>query len=252
MEERNIKLTIAYDGTEFSGYQRQLNTNETIQEYLETAIRKLTGERITITGAGRTDAGVHAAAQVVNFRTKSTIPIEKWPYALRGLLPKSIVAYRAELVSKEFHARYSAQGKTYLYRICREPWPSVFKQRFAYHYPGELDEKAIHSVLPLFMGEHDFISFAAKGSSVSDTVRILSRLEIQLIDDEWLIWITANGFLYHMVRNIVGALLWVGEKKLTYEDMRKALQEKKKVVLGPTVPAIGLTLMEVEYKDEQA
>ena len=245
--ERNIKLTLAYDGTDFSGFQRQKNTSRTIQEKLEKALNVITGEKVAVIGAGRTDAGVHAAAQVVNFRTQSTIPTEKWPFALRGLLPKTIIVYRAEEVAWDFHARLSAKAKTYLYRIWRAAWPSVFQQRFTYHYPEDLNEENIRSVLPLFIGEHDFGAFAATGSETSNSIRIISRLELEPKGDEWLIWIKANGFLYHMVRIIVGTLLWVGGGKLTEQDVYDALTVNSKAKVGPTVPASGLSLMEVEY-----
>jgi tRNA pseudouridine38-40 synthase len=247
MDIRNIKLTLAYDGTAFSGFQRQRNTTETIQEKLEIALRKLTGEETILYGAGRTDAGVHAAGQVVNFRTQSTIPADRWGLALRGLLPKDIVVYKSEEVSEEFHARYSAITKTYIYRIWRSTWPSVFNQRYSLHYPGDLDRNAIEAVLPIISGRHDFECFASKGTSVTQTVRTISELQLEILDDEWRVRVRADGFLYHMVRNIVGTLLWVGEKRITCEQVKQALDGVKGIQLGPTAPALGLCLHFVEY-----
>lgn len=247
MAIRNIKLTLAYDGTDFSGFQRQKNTTETIQEKLENAIKKLTGEEITLYGAGRTDAGVHAAGQVVNFKTNSTIPTDRWGLALKSLLPKEIVVYRSEEVMAEFHSRYSSLSKTYVYRIWRGEWPSVFDQRYSLHYPGDLNQAAIQSVLTIIAGKHDFDCFASKGTDVKQTVRTISRLDMEIVDNEWRLWVRADGFLYHMVRNIVGTLLWVGENKITCDQVKQVLVGDKLIRLGPTAPAHGLSLHVVEY-----
>lgn len=246
-ESRNIKLIVAYDGTSYSGFQRQANTHRTVQEILETALSKLTGEPVTIYGAGRTDAGVHALGQVINFHTRATIPTERWPMAMRGLLPAEIVVHAAEEVPLEFHARFFAKGKTYQYRLWRDTWPSVFHQRYSYHYPGRLNLGLIKEAMDVIRGTHDFRAFAATGSSVRDTVRTVMRLDMETLDQQWILTIRADGFLYHMVRNIMGTLLWVGEGRLSPETVKKALIEGDRGRMGPTAPAHGLCLYEVEY-----
>lgn len=247
-DERNIKLTVAYDGTGFSGFQRQANTCQTVQEKLETALGKLTGASVTIYGAGRTDAGVHALGQVVNFKTSSPIPADRWPMAIRGLLPPEIVVYQAEEVPLDFHARYSATGKTYQYKLWRGSFPSVFHQRFCYHYPGALDLIAIREAMGGLIGTHDFGAFAAAGTSVKSTIRTVTRLDLQMeSENEWTVQIRADGFLYHMVRNIVGTLLWVGEGRMTPSALMSSLAEGRRALMGPTAPAHGLCLVEVEY-----
>jgi len=251
-ECRNIKLTLAYDGTGYSGFQRQLNTKMTIQEKLEEALGRLTKKEITLHGAGRTDAGVHALGQVVNFRTSASIPVERWPYALRGLLPPEIVVYKAEEVPKEFHARYTAVAKTYIYRIWSARWPSVFHQRYTLFYPGELQEDPIRETLEILKGTHDFRAFAAQGSAVRNTVRTISALVWEEKGDERVLTVRADGFLYHMVRNIVGTLLWVGEGRLTPEQVQAAMVAGQRKDLGPTAPPMGLCLKEVEYPPNHA
>lgn len=246
-KERNIRLTLAYDGTGFSGFQRQANTHRTIQEVLEDALSKLTGEDVTLYGAGRTDAGVHALGQVVNFRTQATIPADRWPMAIRGFLPPEIVVHSADEVPLDFHARYSAKGKTYQYRLWRGQWPSIFNQRFSYHYPGMLKMDSIQEAMAFIHGTHDFKAFSAAGTSVKSTVRTVSRIVLERYPDEWVLEISANGFLYHMVRNIVGTLLWVGESRITPEEVKTRLEVGERSRMGPTAPAHGLCLLGVEY-----
>jgi tRNA pseudouridine38-40 synthase len=246
-DQRNIKLSVAYDGTDYSGFQRQANTEQTIQEKLESAILRLTGEATAIYGAGRTDAGVHAQGQVVNFRTRSTIPVERWPLALRSHLPGDIIVYQSEEVAPEFHARYSAVAKTYSYRIWRETWPSVNHRRFTLHYPALLDERTIYDTIGVIKGTHDFRAFSGTGTPVKNTVRTISRLELITLKDEWIIKVRADGFLYHMVRNIVGTLLWVGQGRLTPQSVADAFVSGDRGALGPTALPMGLCLENVEY-----
>lgn len=250
MNNRNIKLTLAYDGTGYSGFQRQLNTNKTIQEKLENALIRLTGKQTTLYGAGRTDAGVHAIGQVVNFRTNSQIPVERWPYAIRGLIPREMVVYRAEEMPENFHARYSALAKTYIYRIWRSPWPSVFQQRYTLFYPDELQEDSIRETLALIKGTHDFQAFAGAGSGVQNTIRTVTTLDWEVKGEERILTVRADGFLNHMVRNIVGTLLWVGAGKITPRQVQTALKAGLRQDLGPTAPPVGLCLKEVEYSPE--
>ena len=245
--QRNIKLCVAYDGTDYSGFQRQANTEQTIQEKLESALSRLTGETTAIYGAGRTDAGVHAQGQVVNFRTSSTIPVERWTLALRAHLPGDIIVHQSQEVSPEFHARYSAVAKTYLYRIWREPWPSIIHRRFTLHYPDLLNEKAIYDTIEVIKGTHDFRAFSGTGTPVKNTVRTISRLELKTSENEWTLWVRADGFLYHMVRNIVGTLLWAGQGRLTPENVADAIVSGDRGALGPTALPMGLCLVNVEY-----
>lgn len=244
---RNIRCVVEYDGTDFFGFQRQPG-RETIQGCLERAVATLTGEQVTVHGAGRTDAGVHAEGQVVNFFTTSRIPIERWPYALNSCLPGAIVVKAADHVSADFHARKSAVAKTYRYTIWNAPFPSALWGRFSYHVALPLDVAAMREAAALLVGRHDFAAFQAAGSTpVRSTVRHLQRLEIVRDGPRIDVVAKADGFLYHMVRNIVGTLLLVGGGRRTPEWVGEVLTSRRRELAGPTAPAHGLCLLLVEY-----
>jgi tRNA pseudouridine38-40 synthase len=249
---RNLKLVLAYDGTEFSGWQVQPEL-VTIQGTLASAIGRLTGEKVLPQGSGRTDAGVHALAQIATFQTSSSIPAPNFVKALNDVLPPSIRVLEATEVRAEFHARKSAQAKTYRYRIYREPICPPFLSRYVWHYPYPLDEEAMRRAATEVVGEHDFTSFAAvdgeKGKEEETSrVRNVFSSAWERQGDELLYEIRGNGFLHHMVRNLVGTFVLVGKGTLKAEDVKKILKTCNRSEAGPTAPASGLFLVGVEYE----
>jgi|SRR5579859_2609617 len=256
---RNIRLLIAYDGTDFHGWQRQPNV-PTVQACLESGLEKLIEERVTLYGSGRTDAGVHALNQVANFKMSGNIPPANLLKAINNLLPSTIRVKNVEDVEKSFHARYNALAKTYRYRISLAPVASPFTARYVHHYPYPLDIKAIAAGARYLEGEHDFTSFAGSNGSVHEsTVRPLDDRgdNVRTIFTSRILWrprtstliyeVRGSGFLHHMVRNIVGTLLEVGRGKLAPQDVPKILEARDRTRAGPTAPAAGLCLMRVEY-----
>jgi len=249
---RHLKLVLAYDGTDFSGWQVQPNA-ATIQGTLASTIGRITGEKVLPQGSGRTDAGVHALAQVATFATDSPMPVENWVKALNDLLPASIRVLEASQVDAEFHVRKSARGKTYWYRIYREPICPPLLARYVWHYPYPLDEDAMKRAAGLVVGEHDFTSFAAMDSERGGKNEPVSNVR-QIFDSRWkrqegeLIYtVRGSGFLHHMVRNLVGTFILVGKGTLQASDMTRTLQERNRSAAGATAPACGLYLVEVEY-----
>ncbi|HZQ19434.1 MAG TPA: tRNA pseudouridine(38-40) synthase TruA [Terriglobales bacterium] len=248
---RNLKLTLAYDGTDFSGWQVQPDA-QTIQGTLASAIGRITKEKVLPQGSGRTDAGVHALAQVASFWTESSIPVDNLVVALNDVLPASIRVVRAEEVPAEFHARKSARGKTYHYRIDREAICPPFLARYVWHYPYPLNEQAMREAAPLVEGEHDFTSFAAvdpeRGREERmSNVRTIFSSQWRRDGYELIYEVRGNGFLHHMVRNLVGTFLLVGKGTLKPQDMTRIVAEKNRAAAGATVPASGLYLISVEY-----
>ncbi len=244
---RNIKLTLEYDGSPFFGFQRQKN-QPTVQGALEKALTQLLNRRTKIaSAAGRTDSGVHAQAQVVNFRTDSSLPLERIQKGLNALLPKEIAVKRAEEMPADFHARYSARGKTYEYRVLNSEIrsPLLNGQVYPFRYP--LDLKRMKAAARRLVGRRDFKAFQAAGSSARHSIRCVRRLEIERKGGLVRFVIEADGFLYRMVRNIVGALLEVGRGKLTPQDFSKRVRSRKRFLGGATVPPQGLCLVAVEY-----
>lgn len=247
---RNLKLILSYDGCEFSGWQIQPHT-ATIQGTLATAIGRLTGEKVLPQGSGRTDAGVHALAQVATFCTVSTIPAENLVKALNDILPASIRVLEASEAPSEFHARKSARAKTYRYRICRGAICPPFLARYVWHYPFPLDEDAMGAAAGLVVGEHDFTSFAAvdpeKGEEENSSVRAIHSSAWARKEDELIYTVRGNGFLHHMVRNLVGTFILVGKGTLKPGDVAKILVARSRSAAGATAPASGLYLVSVEY-----
>jgi tRNA pseudouridine38-40 synthase len=249
---RHLKLVLAYDGTDFSGWQVQPNA-ATIQGTLASAIGRISGEKVLPQGSGRTDAGVHALAQVATFATESPMPAENWIKALNDLLPASIRVLEASQVEGEFHARRSARGKTYRYRVYREPICPPLLARYVWHYPYPLDEGGMARAAGLIVGEHDFTSFAAvdpeRGSEDERFTRVRrvfeSRWERQ--EGEFVYIVRGSGFLHHMVRNLVGTFILVGKRTLQVSDITSILLARDRSAAGATAPACGLYLVEVEY-----
>lgn len=245
--KRNIKLTLAYDGTDWHGWQVQKNAT-TIQGNLENALAKITNESIRVTGASRTDAGVHAKGQVCNFYTDSRIPLERVPYALNANLPPSIVVLTAREVASDFHARYQATGKRYVYDITNRNMPSALRRRYSYHVVQVLDLRAMKLAASFLQGQHDFKAFQAVGSSVKSTIRHLRKLVVEEQEaGRVLIYAEGDGFLYNMVRILVGTLLEVGIGKRSPADMGAILASQDRCMAGPTVPPHGLCLEKVFY-----
>ena len=242
---QNIKLTIGYDGTQYHGFQLQKNA-VTVQEHLEKAICTVFSHPARVIAAGRTDSGVHAEGQVVSFRSASQIPVERIPYALNSLLPNDIVVSRAEKVSEQFHARYSAVSKVYTYTIDNAPHPRVLVRHCAFHLRVALELNLMKKAAATLLGRHDFSSFMGSASTVETAVRHLWRLEVDESDCFITITAEANGFLYNMMRIIVGTLVEVGQGKRE-ADLRPLLQAKNRKIAGWTVPPHGLVLREVKY-----
>lgn len=253
---RNLKLTLSYDGSEFSGWQVQPG-RRTVQGKLQEALARLTGEQHLPQGSGRTDAGVHALAQVATWETTSPIPTANLAVALNNMLPAAIRVLSAEEVAADFHARKSAKAKTYQYRIYRGDICPPFLARYCYHHPYPLDEAAMRDAAGVVVGEHDFTSFAAvdpeRHERVQDpeeqtnNVRTVFSSEWSREGDELIYRVRGNGFLHHMVRNLVGTFLLVGKGTFTRNDLRRILDAKNRSAAASTAPPEGLYLVSVEY-----
>ncbi|HAA90101.1 MAG TPA: tRNA pseudouridine(38-40) synthase TruA [Peptococcaceae bacterium] len=245
---RFLKLVLEYDGSGFHGFQKQTGTGlRTVQEVLENALKNLTGEEIQVHGAGRTDAGVHALGQVVHFATSASIPASRFPAALNGCLPPDLVVLRAEEVDPSFHARYSALAKKYCYVVWNQEKPSALLRNYCFHYPVPLDAGLMSKGAAFFEGVHDFRSFSASGSSAKTTTRHLFSFKVQRKRGFVVFTVTADGFLYKMVRLMVGTLLEVGRGKLLPEAVREILETRRRGLGGPAAPPQGLYLVRVYY-----
>ena len=243
---RNIKLTIEYDGANYAGWQKQKNAL-TIQQAIEEAIEKVTSEKIAINGSSRTDTGVHAKAYAANFHTESSIPAERFREAINSKLPKDIVILKSEEVSEEFHARYSSKGKKYCYTVLNRIQPPALNRNYVYHYKGMLDIDKMQQASKYFIGTHDFAAFKNTGSSVKTSVRTITESEVVKCGDTVKYYVAGDGFLYNMVRIMVGTLLEVGSGKISPEDISRILSSKDRTEAGKSVPAAGLCLEEVYY-----
>ena len=249
---RNLKLILAYDGSDFSGWQVQPDT-ATIQGTLASAIGRITGEKVLPQGSGRTDAGVHALAQVATFTTESSVPAANFVKALNDILPASIRVLEVSEVPPDFHARKSARSKTYRYRVMRSPICSPFLARYVWHFPYPLDEAAMADAAASVVGEHDFTSFAAidpeRGHDECEisNVRTIMTSCWTCDGDEFTYTVRGTGFLHHMVRNLVGTFVLIGKGTLSKQDLVRILGACNRSAAGPTAPAGGLCLVEVEY-----
>lgn len=247
---RRIRLTVEYDGTAYAGWQRQLNAMS-VQQRLEEALRKLTREKeLGITGASRTDAGVHAMGQVAHFDTESRIPGGKFCFALNTMLPPDIRVSESSETRPDFHARFDAKGKLYRYLIHNGAHASAIGRNTHAHVIYPLDEYRMHEEAQLAVGTRDFLAFAASGSIVKDTVRTIHEARVLRDGDELELLVRGNGFLYNMVRILAGTLIAVGSGKTDPGAIARALKSKSRLDLGPTAPAHGLTLMKVYYDDD--
>ena len=243
---RNLRLDICYDGTRYRGWQRLGNDDNTIQGKLETALSRILGEPIEISGSGRTDAGVHAEGQVANFHCESTMPAEEILTQLRKYLPEDIGISSCVDCDPRFHARLNAKGKTYRYRIWNSDSPYVFQRRFVTALPDALDVDAMNRAAAHFIGTHDFSAFCGNPKFKKSTQRTIYSLEIRRVGEELQITVTGNGFLHNMVRILVGTLIEVGRGQ-RQADSIPALFGSKRAEAGFLVPPQGLCLQEVEY-----
>ena len=250
--QRNIALTVAYDGTNYHGFQRQSPPTIAIQNILEDKLQKIFGDTIELAAAGRTDAGVHALGQVVNFFTDGTIPIDKIPLASIGVLPDDIVVRDAKEVDFNFSARHSAKSKIYIYRIQLGTVANPFTSRYAWHIRYPLDVEDMKAALSILVGTHDFSTFRAAGGAPMSPVRTIFEADVNIDDDFYkssilTIKIHANGFLYHMARNIVGSLVAVGRGRYSVDDFKNIFDSRDRNKAAPTAPAHGLCLYKVFY-----
>ena len=243
---RNIRLQISYDGTRYRGWQRLPGAENTIQGKLERVLSRILGEEIEISGSGRTDAGAHARGQVANFHCESTMSCDEILSQLRRYLPEDIGIESCQEAAPLFHARLNCKTKTYCYRLWNSTKPCIFQRRYVYVVEEELDIPAMEQAAQLLLGEHDFSAFCAKRNSKKSTVRRIDSLTIERQGEELVFSVTGNGFLYNMVRIMVGTLIEVGLHKRTADSI-PALFGARRVEAGYLVPAQGLCLMEVTY-----
>jgi tRNA pseudouridine38-40 synthase len=246
---RNIRLLLEYDGTRYHGWQRQADT-ATIQQTLEEALARLTGEAAALIGSGRTDAGVHARGQVANFHTTSAIPLTAFHHGLNSLLPRDIAVLEAQEAEPAFHARKSARAKTYEYRILNRGNRSPLYRKYAWWIAPPLDLAAMAQAAATLIGEHDFTAFRASGSDNLNPVRRVLAANWRKGPGDWLTFtITATGFLRGMVRSLVGTMAEVGRGKAPPAILKELLESGARHLAGPTAPPQGLYLVEVFYEE---
>ena len=244
---RNIKMIVQYDGSNFKGFQRLKDNDNTIQGKIEDVLCKLTNEKIEIIGSGRTDMGVHAIGQTVNFKTNSKESVERIQKYLYNYLPESIVIKSIEEVNDRFHSRYNAKSKTYLYKIDNNKFHNPFNRKYSYHIDKLLDLELMREGSKYLIGQHDFSSFASSRSKKKSHVRTIQSISIQQENDLIEMYVQGDGFLYNMVRIIVGTLVDVGLGKISPEEVKTILEAKDRKIACDTAPAKGLFLYKVQY-----
>ena len=247
---RRFKLIVEYDGTDYCGWQRQIN-GPSVQQTLEEALSRLTGETIAVTGSSRTDAGVHAMGLCAHFDSATRIPPEKIAFALNTMLPPDIRIRESSAAPEGFHARYSACGKVYRYRFYNSRHDCAIGRQYAAHVPLKLDVARMNQEAQALCGTHDFEAFAASGSVVKSTVRTIYRVQVTASGDDVTLLVLGDGFLYNMVRIIAGTLMEVGTGKRDMGAIAKAIETRDRLALGQTAPAKGLTLMRVLYGGDE-
>lgn len=246
MASRWLKLTIAYDGTAYAGWQIQ-PTEPTVQAVIETAWHEITREQIRVMAAGRTDAGVHALGQVVGLSTETSLSTADLHRGLNAVLPEDVAVVEVEEAPENFHATYDARRKTYRYQIHNGRTPDVFNRRYVWHYPQPLDADKMHAAAQALVGKHDFASFESAGSERPDSVRTLFAVDVKRDSDRITIEVTGDGFLYNMVRAIVGTLVEVGKGAREVAWPAEVLAACDRRAAGQTAPPHGLFLVCVEY-----
>lgn len=242
----NIRLVLEFDGTNYSGWQRQTN-GISVEQKVREAIREITSEEPNLIGCSRTDAGVHARKYVCNFKTQSNIPAEKFKFALNTVLNEDIVVVFSEEAYPEFHARFDAKGKKYTYTICNRDVPPAIGRNYAYHYRKQLDIEKMSEAAACLIGRHDFSSFKSSNSPTRTNIRTIYHADIARKGDNVIFSVIGDGFLYNMVRIIAGTLIEIGSGEKKAEDMASILKAKDRKMAGKTAPACGLCLEEVFY-----
>ncbi|MGN1147117.1 MAG: tRNA pseudouridine(38-40) synthase TruA [Lachnospiraceae bacterium] len=243
----NFKMVLQYEGTRYQGWQRQETTENTIQGKLELLLSKMCGKKVEIQGSGRTDAGVHAKGQVANAHLDTDMTAGEILVYMNRYLPEDIGVIAIEEVPERFHSRLNAKGKTYCYQVINSSLPHVFDRRYAYTFPDELDMAAMEKAADYLCGTHDFAAFTSAKKGKKSTVRTIEEIRIESEGELIRFTFTGNGFLFHMVRILMGTLLEVGTGRMKPEDMEGILASGRRELAGPLVPALGLTLLEVRY-----
>lgn len=248
---RNIKLIVEYDGTEFSGWQRQPR-DRTVAGELERAIGKLTGEKIHLIGAGRTDGGVHATGQVANFHTMSTMPAERFQYALRFMVPRDISIRKSVEAPSSFHSRFDAKGKIYRYKLYNGRLPQALIRRYSCYFPFRLDEDKLLTACNSYVGKHDFSSFMARGANDHNVNKEIFRFDVKREGDMIDFVIEGDNFLRNMVRIMVGTAVYIAAGRLESNRIERMFEGRKRYLGGPTFGAEGLYLEKVLYSVEES
>ena len=244
---RNFKVTWQYEGTRYQGWQKQESTDNTIQGKLEALLSKMAGTKVEIQGSGRTDAGVHAAGQVANFHLDTDQSPSQIMDYMNFYLPEDIAVISIEEVPERFHSRLNAKGKTYLYRVINSPVPHIFDRKYAWTVEEKLDVDAMRKAAAFLEGTHDYKAFTSLKKSKKSTVRTVERILIECVDDKIRFTFRGDGFLYHMVRIMMGTLIEVGLHKKKPEEITGIFEKGLRENAGELVPAKGLTLLEVRY-----
>lgn len=244
---RNFKLLLEYEGTRYQGWQKQENTENTIQGKLETLLCKMCGSKVEVQGSGRTDAGVHARGQVANAHMDTDMTAEEILAYMNRYLPKDIGVISVEEVPERFHSRLLVKEKTYCYQVINSSMPHIFDRRYAYAHPAPLNVEAMRAAAERLVGTHDFAAFTSAKKGKKSTVRSITEIRIEKEQDMLRFYFRGNGFLFHMVRILTGTLLEVGEGRRAPEDMEVLLTCGNREQAGTLVPALGLTLLEVRY-----
>ena len=244
---RNFKVTLQYEGTRYQGWQKQESTDNTIQGKLEALLSKMAGTKVEIQGSGRTDAGVHAAGQVANFHLDTDQSPSQIMDYMNFYLPEDIAVISIEEVPERFHSRLNAKGKTYLYRVINSPVPHIFDRKYAWTVEEKLDVDAMRKAAAFLEGTHDYKAFTSLKKSKKSTVRTVERILIEEVEDEIRFTFNGDGFLYHMVRIMMGTLIEVGLHKKKPEEITGIFEKGLRENAGELVTAKGLTLLEVRY-----
>ena len=245
---KRILLTVEYDGTNYAGWQRQIN-GLAVQQVLEETLQKATKERIVVTGASRTDAGVHALGQAVHFDTDSRIPPEKYPFVLNTMLPRDMRVHTGREVPEGFHARFMTCGKRYTYRIVNSRHASAIRRNTHVHVPLPLDLAPMQEAAKQLLGTHDYAAFQAAGGTAKTTIRTITRAELEQRGDEIILTVEGDAFLYNMVRIIAGTLIEIGLGRRTVNAFSEAYETLDRLSLGVTAPPQGLELTKVYYPE---
>ena len=244
---QNYRAILQYEGTRYQGWQKQVSTENTIQGKIESLLSKMTGEIVEVNSSGRTDAGVHAYGQVISFACETDRSPEEIRDYMNQYLPEDIGVLSVVVAGERFHARLNATGKIYRYRVLNSEIPSIFDRKYVFQVPEELDLEAMKKGISYFEGKHDFKAFTAKKNTKKSTVRTIHEIKMEQIGRELVFTFYGDGFLYHMVRILMGTLLEIGQHRRTPESILEAFETGERVKAGFLAPAQGLALMQVFY-----